>query len=224
MIKNDKSSVHEIKIQNISNNVSVLSTEIADEINNYLSTSCIDREELERLSSIAVVREQQSFSRDNKELIVKALLNSVNPENRHIIISDADITTLPALTYQISSNSYAVGRNYKAHDYSTMSIIHILPSIGEITKDVFENNKTTIQYVFYGSVKLTPNCFPVGQIMKNVSFNFTNMSKNETVKFVEENKDVKVFSVPTSNIKIITGSGSSSLAKKIKEIFNVNDN
>jgi hypothetical protein len=50
------------------------------------------------------------------------------------------------------------------------------------------------------------------------------MSKNETVKFVEENKDVKVFSVPPSNIKIIAGSGSSSLVKKIKEIFNVNEN
>lgn len=224
MIKNDKSSVYEIKIQNISNNVSLLSTEIADEINNYLLTSCIDKQELERLSSLAVVREQQSFSRDNKELIVQALLNSVYSENRHMIVSDADITTLPELTYQISSNAYAVGRNYQSHDYSTMSIIHILPSIGEITKDVFENNKTTIQYVFYGSVKLNPNCFPVWQLMKNVSFNFTNMSKNETGKFVEENKDVKVFNVPPSNVKIITGAGSSSLVKKIKEIFNLSDN
>ena len=163
MTKNIESSVHEIKIQNISNNTTMISMEIADQINNYLSTSCIDRQELDRLSANAVVREQQTLSKDNKDLIVQALLNSVKPENKHILVSKADITTFPALTYQIAANAYAVGRNYKAHDYSTMSIIHILPSIGTITEDVFENNKTTIQYVFYGSVKLTPNCFPVGK-------------------------------------------------------------
>ena len=228
MIKNDKSSesssVHEIKIQNISNNTTMLSMEIADQINNYLSTSCIDRQELERLTKKAVVREQQTLSKDNKDLIIQALLKSLDSENKHILVSKSDITTFPELSYQIASNAYAVGRNYKAHDYSTMSLIHILPSIGTITEDIFKDNKTTIQYIFYGSVKLTPNCFPVWQLMKNVSFNFSNMTKNETAKFVEENKDVKVFSFPVSNVKIVTGAGSNVFVKKIKEIFNVSDN
>lgn len=222
MIKNDKSSVNEIKIQNISNNVPMLSNEIAAEINNYLSTNCIDEEELKRLISKAKVQEQQEFSRDDKELIIQALLNSQEVVNQHTIVSKADIETLPAMTYQVSQNAYAVGRNYKAHNYSTMSIIHILPSIGIITQDVFEKNKTINQYIFYGMVQLTPECFPVTQLMKSVTFNFVNMQPQALADFVEMNRSVQVFNFPVSNIKIITAPGTSNwLINELNRIFNV---
>ena len=222
MIKNDKSSINEIKIQNISNNIAMISNEIAGEINNYLSTNCIDEEEIRRLVSKAKIREQQTFSKDNKEFIVRALLNSPSTTNRDSIVSIADIETLPAMSYQVSSTAYAVGRNYKAHNYSAMSVIHILPSIGTITKDVFENNKTINQYIFYGLVRLTPDCFPVTQLMKSVSFNFSNVHPNDLNAFVEMHHDTKVFSLPVTNVKIITAPGTSNwLINELNRIFNV---
>lgn len=217
------SETADIKIRNVSNDVVGIGNTIVDKINNYFNSECIDNTELTRLKSTVKLNNTIDFNSQperKREMVIETILNLDNPITEKEIIKTGSVSTFPAMSYQIDGVSFAVGTNYEKHNYSNYSQIHILPSVREITTDMFQNNKMTSTYIFYKPVKLNPGCFPSNINIKTIIFNFSNMNVGDLNSFIEINKDVLVFSEPQKNGKIAIHYNLQNLEIELRKIFN----